>query len=212
MYRRRLLGTVGVLSGVSGIEHERLTQLVEPRHPQTVHQFSGERGGFSDAFRLADGVTTVDIEHTGESAVGVELVETNSTAARALLTDDTGQTTGTVFIADSGEYRFGVTTAGPWAIECTQPAVESVEHSLPPQTTAARGSSYTEPLLLNRTTELTATHAGSGAFRLTGYTEAGDSQQLLDKTGETEHWTTTDLSGMVWFAVEAAGDWRLEVF
>lgn len=213
MYRRRLLGRLGLLSGVAGFERESLGRLVNPRQDSpTTHQFSGERAGFSDAFRLTEGVTTVDIEYTSESAVGLELVGADSTEAHQLLADNSGQTAGTVFLADDGDYRFGVTTTGSWQIECVQPTVETVERQLPPQTATGTGSSYIEPVFLNRTTELIASHDGNGAFRVTGYTEAGDSQQLLDETGETETWTTTDMSGSVWFAIDASGEWSLEVF
>jgi len=213
MYRRRLLGQLGLLSGTAGLDREPLGRLVEPgQETATAHQFSGERAGFSEPVGLTDGVTTVDIEHTGESAVGVSLVEADSTEARQLLNDDSGRTAGTVFLAVDGEYRFGVTTAGGWRIECVQPAASTVGQALPPQSATGEGSSYLDPVLLNRTTELTATHSGDGAFRVTGYTEGGERQQLIDDTGAVESWTTTDLSGAVWFAVEATGEWQLEVF
>jgi len=211
----RLLGLLsGASAGVSGVDRARANQSTPQStsgRTSTAHQFNGTGVTLTDRVRLEDGITTVDIRHDGESTIRVELAPASKTELGRLLVDEQGALDGgRVLAVGAGEYVFAVTATGEWALNCSQPAVETLAPDPPPRTASGVGPDYIGPVLLGRTTEVSCRHHGEGSFGLQAYTP-NESHQLLADSGNVDEWISTEISGPTWFDVDADGEWTVEV-
>lgn len=218
MYRRRILCLLGVLTGVRGspttvvgsyLGQQAATEPSAADADSTL--FSGTGPTRTDSVRLTDGVTTVDFDHSGESAFRIELVPQEA-ASGTLLVDGKGDIDGGRVVTTTDDaYVFEVTASGAWTVECAQPDGHRVGATLPPHTDSGEGVGYIGPVQLGRTTEVAGTHQGDGLFSVSAQTATGDSHTLFQRQGSVEERTTIRIEGLTWFDIEAEGGWELEV-
>lgn len=217
MYRRRFVSVLGLLSGIGGgssaVAQPTASRSTPPSagRTSTTHQFTGTGVTLTDPVRLEAGITTVDIQHDGDATIRIEIAPATKPELGRLLVDDQGAIDGGRALAvEAGEYVFAVTATGKWALNCNQPAVETLSPAPPPRTASGVGPDYIGPVLLGRTTELICRHHGEGSFGLQAYTP-GESQQLLADSGSVDELISTEISGPTWFDVKADGEWTVEV-
>jgi|AntRauMinimDraft_1070381.scaffolds.fasta_scaffold00363_2 hypothetical protein len=186
----------------------------EPEPTEEVDQpeaqsFSGSGAEVEQDVPIGGGLTVVEATHTnGESNFQVSLVggEFDDLFVNAI-----GEYDGeTAALIDEGEYTLDVEADGDWEVEIRQPRAasgDSLPQSLEGDTPEVHG-----PFEFDGSHVATGSHSGEANFQVHVYPAEGSFGELVfNEVGQYDGETTFRHSGVGWVAVQAGGDWSLEL-
>ncbi|WP_331233040.1 polysaccharide deacetylase family protein [Natronorarus salvus] len=171
------------------------------------HSFEGSGPERTDEFDLDEGLLRARFAHEGAFAVGVEGEASGDVLARAD-GDGTGES---VLVVSGGSYRLDVEADDDWTIDLAQPSVDRDDLADLPVSDSGTGPSFVGPLWTEGNVRVVAAHDGDGAFVVDGHGADGSREQLINREGEVDASRSYSAGGVVWIAVEADGDWTLDV-
>lgn len=195
--------------GTDGDEDGDTDDDVDSVEPQS---FSGTGAAVEDGIRIDGGLTVVDATHTGgQSNFQVSLVDDSE--FDDLFVNEIGEYDGeTADLIEGGEYLLDVEADGSWDIEIRQPRAASGD-SLPQSFDADRNRVF-GPYEFSGTHTATGEHHGQGNFIVHVYPqdyEMFGGELVFNELGEYDGETTFSFDGVGWVAIEADGEWSLEL-
>lgn len=189
----------------------------EPPEPETTEEvdqpeaqsFSGSGAEVEQDVPITGGLTVVDATHTnGESNFQVSLVggEFDDLFVN-VIGDYNGETAALI---DEGQYTLDVEADGDWEVEIRQPRAAS-GNSLP-QSFEGDAPEVRGPFEFDGSHVAAGSHSGEENFQVHVYPPEGSFGELVfNEIGEYEGETTFRHSGVGWVAVQADGDWSVEL-
>lgn len=216
MKRRVFLGSAGAitLSGCIGNDSDEVTPDTdvgdeEQTADQTIFQESGVGDLSESGITLEQGLTTVSATHDGNTGFDVSLVDsTGSSSQFVFVVGDYDGTMGDILSAD--EYDLLIETDGSWEVMIEQPRADQGDPV--PEQLSGDASAFHGPFDFNGSYNVSATHEGSGDFRVEVLPPTGDDWELvLTDLGVVELETEFDFEGIGYVDVEAYGDWSLDI-
>jgi hypothetical protein len=177
------------------------------------YSFEGNGSDVSDEFELTEGIATIEFSHSGESNFIATMVALEGEDwDDELLVNVIGSIEGRSALAVSGgAYRLDVDADGDWSIDLEQPAVSEGDAESPPIEHSGEGPDYFGPVALDGVHEVTASHDGESNFILQAHGIDGDWDLVVNEIGEFEGSSTLRSSELVYFDVEADGNWSVSV-
>ena len=177
------------------------------------HSFEGSGSDVSDEFELQQGITTIEFSYSGESNFIATMVALEGEDwDDELLVNQIGSTEGRSVIATSGgAYQLDVDADGDWSINLEQPSVSESDAESPPVEESGSGTDYFGPVTLDGVHEVTASHEGERNFIIQSHGIDGDWDLVINEIGSFEGSSTVRSSEIVYFNVEADGDWTVSV-
>lgn len=189
-------------------ETEEETEDVEEPDPQS---FSDSGAVVEDDIEIEGGLTVVDATHTsGEGNFQVHLVPSEGEFDE-MFVNEIGEYEGqTAALIEGDTYQLDVEADGDWEIEIRQPRAASGD-SLP-QSIGDEINQVYGPFEFDNSHTATGEHTGDGNFIVHVYPPEGDfGEMVFNEIGEYEGETTFRHDGVGWVAVEADGEWSLEL-
>lgn len=181
--------------------------------PEEVDQpeaqsFSGSGAEVEQDISISGGLTVVEATHSGEENFQVSLV---GGEFDDLFVNVIGEYDGeTAALIGEGEYTLDVEADGDWEVEIRQPRAasgDSLPQSLEGDTPEVHG-----PFEFDGSHVAAGSHSGEGNFQAHVYPAEGSFGELVfNEVGQYEGETTFRHSGVGWVAVQADGDWSLEL-
>ena len=116
-------------------------------------------------------------------------------------------------VSDS-RYQLDVDADGNWTIALDQPEVREENLEQLPLSESGSGPDVVSPVRLEGVTEVSGTHDGESNFIVEARTAEGGLGSwdlIFNEIGEFEGSSTTRTEGIVWFDVNADGNWSLEI-
>lgn len=165
-----------------------------------------------DDISLGGALTAVLFEHDGERNFIAELEGPND----ELLVNEIGSITGATAVpTEAGEYIIDVDADGDWSLTIAQPFAPDEEIRTPPVEASGEGHDVVGPVEIDETVTIAGSHDGERNFIVQGYDEDASGrlagELVFNEVGEFEGETRADPRGIVWFDVEADGEWTLEI-
>lgn len=190
----------------TGNSDEEQQESVEEPDPQT---FSGSGATVEDGISIEGGLTVVDASHDGESNFQVSLVDGSEFDDNFV--NEIGQYDGeTAALIGGGEYMLDVEADGSWEIEVRQPRAASGD-SLP-QSLSDDRNRVIGPVEFSGTHVASGEHSGSRNFVTEIFPAKGSFSELVfNEIGQYEGETTFSFDGVGWVAVQADGEWSLDL-
>lgn len=171
--------------------------------------FSGSGADVKEDVSIAGNLTVIDAEHDGDSNFQVSLAdgsEFNDNFVNAIGAYDGA----TAALIDGGEYLLDVEADGNWEVEIRQPRAASGD-SLP-QSLGGNSPDVLGPIEFGGTHTATGEHQGQSNFAVHVYPAEGSFGELVfNEIGEYDGSTTFNFNGVGWVAVQADGEWSLEL-
>ena len=183
-------------------------QFIEPGES---HVLEGSGPSDSPAVELSEGPLIGRFSHNGESTFEVEATPVDGTAATERFVTATRPDGESVTIVEDGTYEMSVEAEGAWSITLDQPGVHGDDLTAIPVERDGTGSAVVGPLWTDGPLSVGITHDGAGPIIVDGYGVDGSWEQLVNQTGEFDNSRSYDGIGVVWIAIEASGDWTLEL-
>jgi len=187
-------------------EPEEEPEEVDEPEPQS---FSGDGATVEQDVSIEGGLTVVDADHDGESNFQVSLAD--DTEFDESFVNEIGEYDGeTADLIDGGEYALDVEADGSWEIEIRQPRAATGDEL--PQSLDGSGPEVHGPFELEGSHIAEGSHSGESNFQVQIYPGEGNFGELLfNEIGEYEGETTFSFDGVGWVAVQADGDWDVDI-
>lgn len=188
------------------VEEEEEPEEVEETELQS---FSGDGATVEQDISIEGGLTVVDANHDGESNFQVSLVD--DTEFDESFVNEIGEYDGeTADLIDGGEYMLEVEADGSWEIEIRQPRAASGDDL--PQSLSSSGPEVHGPIEFTGSHVAEGSHDGESNYSVNVYPGEGSFGELLfNEIGEYEGETTFSFEGVGWVAVQADGDWTVDL-
>jgi len=183
---------------------------VESVDQPDTQSFSGSGAAVESGVSIEGGLTVVDTTHTGGSSnFQVSLVDDSEFDDNFV--NEIGEYEGeTADLIDGGEYMLDVEADGDWEIEIRQPRAASGDGL--PQSLDSNQPTVSGPFDFTGSHVATGSHSGESNFAVHVYPDEGNFGELLfNEIGEYEGETTFNFDGVGWVAVQADGDWSIEI-
>ena len=169
--------------------------------------FSGSGDAVESGLDIEDGLVVVEASHDGESNFQVELV---GPERDHLFVNEIGPYEGaTADSLDFGEYDVDVTADGSWELTVQLPHVNR-GYDLP-VTDDGDTPVVIGPYEFDGSHTMKASHEGESNFIIEVYPEMGRHELVVNEIGEYEGESTFRMDEPAWIAIEADGNWRIEV-
>ena len=183
----------------------------EPAEPSygtsDTYSFSGRGADVEPGLDLDGGLVVVEASHDGSSNFTVHLVGPDRDH---LFVNEIGRYDGeTADDLEFGEYALDVEADGSWEVEVRTPWVER-GYDLPVDESGT-GATLLGPYEFEGVQTLTATHDGSSNFIVQVLPEIGWGELVVNEIGSYDGSSTVRFDEPGWIAVEADGDWTIEV-
>lgn len=190
-----------------GNEDDSEPEINEPES----QSFSGSGAAVEDGVDIEGGLTVVDAIHTGGSGnFQVHLVPSDGDYDE-MFVNEIGEYEGeTAALINADAYQLDVEADGDWEIEIRQPRAvsgDSLSQSMSDDKSQVFG-----PFEFNGSHTATGSHSGDGNFQVHVYPPEGDFGELVfNEIGEYDGETTFRHDGIGYVAVQANGDWSLDL-
>lgn len=184
--------------------------------------FSGS-GGFgefegqvvTDAFEL-DAFTAFSYEHSGQRNYIAELINTNTGDLQAVLANEIGRVSGVSGASvPAGSYQLDITADGEHSFTIGTPVPPESEIGTPPAEIQGQIPDVYGGVVIDGRVTIAGAHNGSENFIVNAYNIQNDrgfpDAVVFNEIGEFEGSTTAQLSGGMFFAVEADGAYALRI-
>lgn len=205
-------GTVG-WDELAPASRQRLVEYHEPL-AALVHRFDGVGTDATEPFHLEPGVLVTRFEHEGTGRFVVELVDADGEEPTDRLVDAFDAADGiTALGVRGGDYVLDVRAGGAWSVQFAQPTASGADATTLPATADGEGPDYAGPFRFDGLVRATATHHGTGDFRVEGFDAGGGpvGGVIFDEAGRFQGRSTFTHDGPGWLAVNATGRWTVSV-
>lgn len=172
-----------------------------------IASVSGTGGHTEPGIELDAGLTVVESHHRGQK--GFKSILVGESGSETVFGFHVGAYDGAdAALLSSGEYELSVEADGEWEIEIRQPRAD--EGDQPPDSLSGDRATVSGPYQFDGEYSATASHEGSGDFKVWVYPGTGEHGTLVfTDLGSFEGETTFEHEGIGWIDVEAAGEWTL---
>lgn len=173
--------------------------------------YSGSGSEVRDGLEIQGGLTVVEATHTGGSSnFQIELVPANG-EYNALFANAIGEYDGVqAGLLDPDTYQVDVTADGDWEITVRQPRAASGDAL--PATLEEQGYKVLGPYEFSGNHTATGSHDGERNFIVEVFPQEGDyGEVVFNEIGQFEGETTFRADGLGWVAVQADGNWTVEM-
>lgn len=175
----------------------------------------GDGQSVTDPFTLDSGLAIIGFDFEGDGSVENYILELAG-ARDNIVVNALNPVTGAGAVpAESGEYRFDVDGPAAWALQVGQPVAPAEEIRTVSAEASGEGRAVVGPLETLETTTVSATYEGGGNFIVEAYLESAagllDSEIVVNELGSFEGETLMDITGILWFDIQAEGEWTLEI-
>jgi hypothetical protein len=177
--------------------------------PET-QSFSGSGAAVEDV-SIEGGLVTVDAEHSGDRNFSVHFVGDGD--YDDMLVNHIGEYSGvTADLLDAGDYQLDVEADGEWSIEVAQPRAASGDA---PSSIEGDGPNILGPFEFDGSHTAVSSHSGERNFVVRVLDPEGEqfvgSELVVNEIGEYDGETTFRFDGVGYVAVQADGDWSLDL-
>lgn len=133
-----------------------------------------------------------------------------------LLVNEIGSTSGVAAVpTEFGDYVFDIDADGPWSITVGQPFAPPEEVRTVPNEASGQGPAVVGPLEIEDQVTVSGEHCGESNFIVNAYDEGDsgtfDGELIFNDIGEVDDATLVDYPGIIWFDIEADGEWSLSI-
>ncbi|WP_312907064.1 hypothetical protein [Natronosalvus caseinilyticus] len=176
--------------------------------PET-QSFSGSGQTVEQDISIQGGLTVIDATHQGESNFQVSL-EDDSEFGESFVNEIGDYEGQTAELVEEGEYLLDVNADGDWEIDIDQPRANSGD-SLPQSLSDSVNRVY-GPIEFTGTHVATGEHSGEGNFIVRALPQEGQFGELIfNEVGNFEGETSFNFGEVGWLAVEADGEFSVEI-
>lgn len=173
--------------------------------------FSGSGDSVEDGVDIEGGLTVVDASHSGDGHFAVHLLGDGGEFDETLFVNQAGQYGGeTADMVENGEYQLEVSGDGDWEVEIRQPRAASGDGL--PQSLSGDSPEVLGPFEFEGSHTANGSHSGDSNFIVQAMPLEGSYGDLLfNDMGEYDGDTTFNHDGVGYVAIEANGDWSLDL-
>ena len=182
---------------------------------QNSTSLSGSGQTVTDTFS-AQRFTTFTYEHNGESNFIAELINDETGDGEGILVNKIGSVSGTTGTGlQDGSYYIDIDADGDWSFEIGEPAAPDGEWGVPPASIQGQGSEVYGEVDIDGRVTVRGSHDGESNFIVEAWEEANTSGYadalIFNEIGSHEGETTVQLSGVYYIAVQADGNYQIEI-
>jgi hypothetical protein len=175
-----------------------------------VQSFSGSGQTVNEGIEIQGGLTVARATHEGARDNFIVQLVPEDGDFESLLVNAIGEYQGeTAAIIEEGSYILDVDAGGDWTVDILQPRSNGGD-SLPISISGNRSRVY-GPYEFNGTHVANGTHSGDGNFIVEVYPQQGFQELVFNEIGQFDGETTFRFGEVGWIAVEANGDWTLDI-
>lgn len=177
------------------------------------YSYNGNSDSVTDAFAIEGGLTTFDMDHSGDSNFQVELINTSDGDTQNFLANEIGSWEGLLpYYVPGEDYVLDVTADGNWEIIVRQPRHTIADATAPSVSGEDEFPNYLGPIQFEGFHTVRGDYDGGSNFTVSVLDDTGRLVDLcFNEIGEFEGETTTNYSGLGYIRVEATGPWRVGV-
>ena len=186
--------------------------LTDEMFPGGIVEFADEGQVVTDTFDVGGALTVFVFDHDGERNFQLEL----EGEQEELLANYIGPVGGATAVPlAGGEYLIDVNADGAWSLAIGQPFAPDEEVRTLPVSASGDGPDVVGPVEIGETVTVSGEHDGERNFQVFAYDEDESDQfageLVFNEIGEFDGQTRADATGIIWFNVEADGEWSLSV-
>ena len=173
-------------------------------------ELSGDGDATHDGLEIRGGLTVVEAIHDGSSNFVVELAAADREYGQVFVNQTGGFEGTTAALIDGGTYQVDVDADGRWVLTVRQPRAASGEAM--PVSLEETGYVVEGPYEFSGSHTASASKAADGKFIADVLLPADDVREtVFSEFGEFQTESTVRAEGVGWIAVQADGEWRLEL-
>lgn len=177
--------------------------------------FDGETPAVTDEFTLEEALSVFAFEHEAEDDIANFIVELEGERDELLVNELDDVIGATATPTPAGEYLMDIDAAGPWEIVVGQPSAPDDEIRTVPAAVSDEGPAVVGALEVADTVTVRGEHTGESNFIVHAYDEDDsdifDGELIFNEIGDFEGETRMDYAGILWFDVDADGEWELDI-